>query len=202
MADPNYFWDSCVFSAYLCDQAEQYDIPSLEQYLDEAKAGKCSIYSSSLAMVEVLPSKMVKAEDFNAFVEDFQGAIVLIDATPNVMALAASLRDLPYRKHQSNRVLTSPDSIMLATAVHMADAYQTPIDEFHTFDKGRKPDADGNRTVPMLGFEEWCDGFTDEHLVVAQPVIDLTRRMPVHPAPQLGLANAPVQAEEQPQAGP
>jgi len=40
MAAENYFWDSCIFSAYLRDEREAYDIPSIEAFLDDARDGK------------------------------------------------------------------------------------------------------------------------------------------------------------------
>jgi len=42
-------------------------------------------------------------------------AIIIVDATPNVMHLAAQLKDLPYKKGNSaKRRLGTPDAIMLA----------------------------------------------------------------------------------------
>src|SRR5260370_932397 len=94
------FWDSCVFYAFLRDERATYDVDSIEQYLQEAKAGKHRIYTSSIALAEVVPSAITKTGigSFLDFIDDFQGSIIIVDATPNVMHLAAKLKYLPYKK--------------------------------------------------------------------------------------------------------
>ena len=80
------------------------------------------------------------------FVNDFVGQIIVIDATVNVMHLAGQLRDIPYKKAPSeSRVLSTGDSIMLASCLYLEEAYGVRIDEFHTFDAGKK-----RKTVPLL----------------------------------------------------
>jgi hypothetical protein len=153
-----YFWDSGVFIAYLCDQKDIYDVLSISRYLDDAKAGDARIYTSTLASAEVLPSHLVKAGTFEEFLEDFQGAVV-----------------------------TTPDSILLATALHVQEDYGVKLDAFHTFDGGGKKDEDGNRSIPILGYEGWCDGLDADQMPFAQRVIDLPRCKPVHPEPGLDL---------------
>src|SRR5579863_6523628 len=111
------FWDSCVFTAFLRDERDAYDVDSIAQYLNEAREGKHRIYTSSLVFAEILPSSLTKPGigSFQDFVDDFQGAIVVVEASPNVMQLAGCLRDLPYRKSDSRgRRLATPDAIILA----------------------------------------------------------------------------------------
>jgi predicted nucleic acid-binding protein len=180
------FWDSGVFTAYLCDEQEKYDIASIQKYLEEAKSGQVKIYTSTIASAEILPRRMKKAGDFEAFLEDFQGAVIAIDPSPNVMRLSGRLRDLPYKKGKSTgRQLATPDAILLATAIHLCDAYGVKLTAFHTFDGGGSKDANGNRSVPMLGYEHWCEGFSPEQQRIAQKVIDLNRAKPIHPEPGL-----------------
>lgn len=186
MVNASAFWDSGVFTAFLCDQTDKYDVASIAQYLEEARAGALRIYTSTLASAEVLPSHMTRATSFEEFLGDYQGAVVAIDPQPNVMALAGRLRDLPFKKGTSDkRRLSVPDAIILATAVHVRDDYKVGLDHFHTFDGGGKKDIDGNKSIPILGFEEWCDGFAPEQQTVAKLVIDLPRKKPIHPLPSL-----------------
>jgi len=186
MAAANAFWDSGVFTAFLCDESDKYDVASIEQYLDEAKAGDLRIYTSTVASAEVLPTHLVKVGSFEEFLEDYQGAVVAIDPQPNVMALAGRLRSLPFKKGPSDkRRLSVPDAIILATAIHVRDDYEVGLDHFHTFDGGGKKDLDGSRAIPILGFEDWCDDFTPEQQALANLVIDLPRKKPIHPAPRL-----------------
>jgi predicted nucleic acid-binding protein len=183
------FWDSCVFTAFLRDERAAYDVDSIAQYLIESRDGTHRIYTSSLVFAEVLPSSITKPEigSFLDFVDDFRGAVVIVDASPDVMQLAGWLRDLPYRKGSSRgRRLATPDAIMLASAVYLVDTLGVKIDHFHTFDEGNRRGPDG-RSVPMLSYEDWCEGFTGDQMAIARPVIDLDRRRPIHPSPRLSL---------------
>lgn len=189
MAAPlNLFWDSCVFSAYLREEAHAYDVASIEQYLEEARDGKWVIHTSTIASLEILPSQIIKSGigSFEDFLADFSGVVVPMDANPNVMRLSGLLRDLPYAKGASKkRRLTAADAIMLASAIQLRDDWGVPIHKFHTFDKGGKKDLEGNNTIPMLGYETWCEGFDAVQMALAQKVIDLDRCKPTHPSPSL-----------------
>lgn len=180
------FWDSCVFSAWLRDERHAYDVDSIAQYLREAKAGEFVIHTSMMASAEVLPSQIKQSGfgTFEEFLEDFTGAVVAIAPDQNVMALSGRLRDLPYKKGDSKkRRLTSADAVMLASAVHLRDAWGVPLVKFHTFDGGGKKDLEGKNTIPMLGYETWCEDFDDVQKAVAGRVISLDRCKPLHPTP-------------------
>jgi predicted nucleic acid-binding protein len=184
---PSYlFWDSCVFTAFLRDEHGAYDVNSIAQYLTEARDGKHQIYTSSLVFAEVLPSSIKPGiGSFQDFVDDFQGAIIIVDASPNVTQIAGRLRDLPYRKGTStNRRLATPDAIMLASCVYLGEAMGIRVNAFHTFDDGRRRGPEG-RSVPLLSYHEWCEGFSVEQMRIAKPVIDLARARPIHPSPKL-----------------
>jgi predicted nucleic acid-binding protein len=183
------FWDWCVFMAFLRNERAAYDVDSIEQYLTESRDGRHRIYTSSLVFAEILPSSITKLEigSFAEFVDDFRGAVITIDASPDVMQLAGRPRDLPYRKGTlPGRRLATPDAIILASAVYLVDAFGVKIDHFHTFDEGNRSGPDG-RSAPMLSYQDWCEGFTPEQIAVAKPVIDLDRRRPIHPSPRLSL---------------
>lgn len=186
---PNYFWDSCCFIAYLNDERHAYNIDDLEQYLDEAREGKSTIYTSTLVLAEVRPSfmKSHRAGSFSEFMDDFGGSIVLLDATPNIMQWAGYIRDLPYSKANSNkRQLSTPDAIMLATCVHLEDDLGVKVDGFHTYDKGKRRGIDG-KGIPLLTYEEWCVGFSENDF--AARAIRLNRGEPKHPEPRLAMKN-------------
>lgn len=178
----NLFWDSCVFNAFLYEESNSYDIESIEQYLDEAKQGDFRIYTSSVFLAEIAQSKIRKKGIGGPieFLNDFIGAIIVIDASVNVLDLAGKLKDIPYRKGESDRRgLSTGDAAMLATALHLKDAYGVKIDEFHTFDDGGK-----KREVPLLSYQDWCEGLTGAKAALAMRVINLPRRKPTHPAPR------------------
>jgi len=184
----NYFWDSCVFAAYLKDEQAAYDIASIQAYLSEAKSGKARIYCSSISSGEVLPSHIKGGGTFEDFMADYEGAVIQHDPDPNIMTMCGRFRDLPYKKGQStNRRLSTPDAIILATAVHLRDAFGVVFSAFHTFDGGGKKDLDGNRQIPILTYETWCEDFSLEQYVLAARIITLPRCKPIHPEPGLQL---------------
>jgi predicted nucleic acid-binding protein len=181
------FWDTCVFCALLYDQHQAYDVKSIEQYLEEARAGKHQIYTSSLVFAEIVPSAIKKngVGSFQQFLDDLQGAAIIIDAFPNVMHRAGLLRDLPYKKaNMSQRRLATTDAIMLASCLFLKEAMGVAVDHFHTFDDGKKKGLEG-RMVPLLSYQDWCENFTSDQMTIAQPVISLSRQPPIHPSPRL-----------------
>lgn len=181
----SFFWDSCIFVAFLKDEHASYDINSIAQYLNETRDGKHQIYTSSLVFSEVLPSYIKPGVgSFEEFIDDFQGAIVIVDASPIVTQIAGRLRDLPYRKGSGARRLATPDAIMLASCIYLSEALGTRINAFHTFDDGKKRGPEG-KSVPLLSYHEWCEGFSEDQVRVAKPVIDLVRARPIHPSPRL-----------------
>jgi predicted nucleic acid-binding protein len=190
-ADPLcFFWDSCVFYAYLGDEREAYDVASIQQYLDETKRGLVRIYTSTLVLAEVVPSAIKRPEigSFQDFLADFQGSIVLIEANPNIMHMASVMKDLPYRKGDSRkRRLGTVDAVMLASCLYQRDTIGVPIAEFHTFDDGKAKGLDG-KAIPLLSYQEWCEGFDTAQRLSSRSVIELTRRRPAHPAPRLPLS--------------
>ena len=132
------------------------------------------------------PSQIVKnVGSFTDFFEDVQGAVVLVDPDPNIMELASRLRDLPYQKTGSkNRLLSTTDAIMLATCVQLHEMFDVNVQQFHTYDDGKKRGLDG-KAVPLLSFQQWCESFSGEHLELAKKVIRIDRKKPIYPAPTM-----------------
>jgi predicted nucleic acid-binding protein len=186
MADrvKNYFWDSCCFIAYLNNEVHAYDIPSLEQFIDDAKNGKAVLHTSTIALAEIRPSflKQRSIGSFSEFMDDMNGAVVLADPSPNIMISAGHYKDLKYTKSNSKgRHLSTPDAIMLATCIHLMDDAGVSIDSFHTYDNGGKRGDEG-RAVPLLTYHEWCSGLDENEF--ASRIIRLPRTQPLHPEPR------------------
>ena len=179
----NFFWDSCVFNAFLYDEAHAYDVNSISQHIDEARAKKCTIYTSSIVLTEIAASKVTKKGIGTPidFLNDLIGGCVIIDGSTNIMDLAGKLRDIHYKKPPAKpRRLQTGDAIMLATAIHLRDAFEVNIDAFHTFDDGK-----GNKDVPLLSYHEWCKELQGANLKLTNKVVSLNRCKPIHPAPKL-----------------
>jgi hypothetical protein len=187
-AKTHLFWDSCVFYAYFNNNTAAYDLSGIEQYIEEAAGGSVVIHTCSVALAEVVPSAFVGGNhgSFQDFLRDFRGAVRLVDINPNVMLTAGRLKDLPYRKSNSpGRKLGTGDAIMLAACIHLVENYGISVEAFHTFDAGKCRGLDGGRGMPLLGYEEWCEGFDATQRALAQKVINLKRCNPAHPSPSL-----------------
>lgn len=173
------------------DESHAYDVPSIEQYLIDAQNGRVAIYMSSISAAEILPSKLKRSGSFEEFMDDYNGLIFAIDPTPNVMALAGRLRDLPYKKGISERRrLSTPDAIILATAIYIQEALNVKLDCLHTFDRGRQRGSDGKKAIPIIGYEEWCDGFSGDQAALSGKVTSIKRCDPKHPQPSMNLVQA------------
>lgn len=183
---PAYYWDSCVFIAYLNDERDAYGtrIDDIGQFLDEARSGKCKIYCSTLTLAEITRKtlKTARVASFSDFLADFRSVIVPIDPDPTTMMMAGHLRGFSYTKTGGERKLMTPDAIHFATALTLVDTYKVPLDAFHTFDAGKAKGPEGNG-VPMLGYETWCEQCASDEAV--KRVIALSREPPIHPSPRL-----------------
>lgn len=178
----NLFWDTNVFAALLYDEHATYDIPSIEQYLREAKAGQHRIHTSSVVFAEIASSK-IKSRRYGSMddlVKDFVGVVFVTDASVNVFQIAGRLKDIPYKKGRSDkRVLTTGDAVMLSSCIYIEDALGIKIDVFHTFDNAKK------KYIPLLSYHEWCAGLTGAKAALAKRICDIKREKPVHPTPGL-----------------
>jgi predicted nucleic acid-binding protein len=180
----NLFWDTCVFAAYLYNEKDTYNLADIEQYLNEAQLGKFKLYTSSLVFAEIASSKVRRNShgSMDDLIRDLIGASVVIDASVNIFQMAGRLKDIPYRKGTSDkRVLSTGDAVMLSTALFLQDTYGVSIDAFHTFDNAKK------KFVPLLSYEQWCEGLTGEKRKLADRVCSLSRQKPLHPTPGLAL---------------
>lgn len=133
---PQYYWDSCVFIAHLNDDRAAYGplIDDVNQFIDEAKDGKCRIHYSTITIAEINRQKLKKSPygDFSAFLRDFKGALVPVAPDPNVMAVAAELRSLEYEKTGGKRRLQTPDAIHLASALALVETSATSKHSIHS----------------------------------------------------------------------
>jgi len=191
MAGENYLWDSCVFIAWLKGEKDSHDIESVGQFLKDAQRRDCTIFASSVIFAEITPKHLHKSRygDWQNFMRDFQSAIEIVTATPDICALAGELRDFPYEKKGANkRILTTFDAIILATALVLDKHYAVPITALHSFDLGRSksgPDTEKKRAVPIVGLEDWCENLKDQPRI--QQVLSIPRCKPEHNMPELDI---------------
>ena len=188
----NFYWDSCVITSFLNQEDDNADLPSLNRFVLDAKHGECRIFASTITIAEILPSylKDKKFSNYQKFLEDMEGAMVQISPTANILSLSARLRDIEYSKTVNRhtkaiRKMDVPDAIILATAVVLTEGHGVALDAFHTYDDGGKRSTDGGRCVPILSFQDWCGQLGKRQTALANKVIALNRKLPIHPTPDL-----------------
>jgi predicted nucleic acid-binding protein len=136
----HYYWDACVFIAYLNKEASYgIHIDHIDQYLDDAKAGHCRLYTSTITLAEITKQHLKTSDhgSFTEFLSNFRSAIVPVDPNPAAMLKASHLRGMTYTKTGGTRKLATPDAIHIATALTLIDTFGVPLSVFHTFDAGK-----------------------------------------------------------------
>lgn len=184
----HYFWDSCVFIAYLNNAQDAYDIASLEKFISELRQSKCKIYTSAVSLAEITPEHLKNSDygDFESFLDNFQKSIFIVNTTHLIYSRAGRLRDVKYKKGDSkNRNLTLGDAIMLASALELEDTYDIKLDAFHTYDDSRSGKGPEGKGIPLLSYHEWLEDVEVDGDIAK--VVKLNRCEPIHSAPELSL---------------
>ena len=187
MTEPtHYYWDACVFIAYLNKEASYgIHLDHIDQFLDDAKAGHTRLYTSSITLAEItkLHLKNAQVASFSEFLANFRSAIVPVDPNPIIMLKASHLRGMVYTKTGGKRRLATPDAIHIATALTLGDTFNVQLNALHTFDAGNGKGGAEGPGLPILGYEEWCEQCDQDEMV--KRVIAMKREKPVHPTPRL-----------------
>lgn len=187
----NLLWDSCVLYRWLSKSPDEY-VDHIDQHLKDAIAGRTSIFISSIALAELRPSKVNMAGMTPAAImAKLLSVIKVIDANPDIMSMAGSLKDNRFvafdgpKAKERARELGTGDAVQLATAVWMDEVAEVKGLEFHTFDDGKNRHSIDGKCVPLLSFQNWCKGLDQTELV--QSVKAIKRKIPEHdqcPLPQ------------------
>jgi predicted nucleic acid-binding protein len=128
-ADPVYYWDTCLFLAWIKDeQRPSGEMDGVREIIDRSKRRQVKIVTSVLTSVEVLQSRLPvgMANLFSGLTK----RITRLGMDTKVASLAHDIRDY-YTVRATEfggKTLSTPDAIHLATAI----IYR--VDEFHTFD--------------------------------------------------------------------
>jgi hypothetical protein len=152
---PKVYWDSSVFLAWLGDEARpNHEMDGVYNCVQDVMEGRTLLVTSTETQLEVLEAKMSKLArvKFNAIFG--RRNVQLLPYDLRVQMLAKSIRE--YYAADGQKTVTSEDSKHLASAIHF------DVDEFHTFDEGKK----GGRSLLSL------DGNVADHpLRICKPPI-------------------------------
>lgn len=167
-----FYWDACIFYEHLKDEpVEPVKKQAIEQLLVDNEAKRNRICTSVITHTEILPKKLVEAEaeaDYWGLFGSTYFYDIAIDRS--VILLSRKIRDFyfePPKGEAAAKVMSTPDSIHLATAI----IHEAPV--FHTRDGKRKG---GN--VPLIGLEgrspagKICGEYA---LRIISPVVDQPR---------------------------
>lgn len=143
---PLFYWDACVFIAYLTDeQREQSEINGLIDVAEKINSGEVRLVTSTLTHAEVLNSTLSKDEQekFDSIMK--RRNVEWADTSVRVWKLTHDIRDF-YKQKQAQdnlKTLTTTD------AVHLATAILYKVNELHTFDE--KDNKKRRALIPLSG---------------------------------------------------
>lgn len=136
----SFYWDSCVFLAWLNDEAERAEV--IQQLWDQLQKDGGRVYTSSLAMAEVAHIKEEKEQhhlrqDAESILDELwnDSKIRIVEVHRHLVGEARLL----MRKATGQGWSLKPyDAVHLATAKWLNK--RLPIDEFHTYDSLQRYD--------------------------------------------------------------
>ncbi len=147
---PNaYYFDSCVYLAYLRNETDTYGynrIRSIKEIWDETECGTSVIVTSTITVTEVLSHKLSVLSEKKFLQALNNGLHQFEDVTPPIALKAREYRD-HYEKHpvqnpfnlaqNPRKYLSTPD------ALHLATSWILECGQFLTFD-GHAPKKNDN----------------------------------------------------------
>lgn len=145
-ASPIYYWDSCLFIAWLTDeQRPAGEIDGLKKVVDAIERRKATMITSTLTIAEITEKK-VGAGVWH-LLEDLlkRPNVQRLSVDSKVAGLARDLRDYYWSRpnEYNNKTLSVPD------AIHLAAAILYKVDEFQTFDRSNRKNSLG--LIPLSG---------------------------------------------------
>lgn len=184
------FWDSCVLIRYFLNDPSAPYFKDIRRYVNEAKNGrqpKWRIHFSTLTFAEI-KHEHFKGEhgSIHDFIDDLGAAFSPIDPNPNILIGAGALRSsaitYPRGHEESSRVVSTPDAIILMSAVYLQAHLGVKDLTVHTLDEGKGKNWSG-KCIPLIGFEKYYP--PESRTETVQQVCALNKSFPSHPQPDL-----------------
>jgi predicted nucleic acid-binding protein len=153
------YWDTCVFIAWIGDESSWPDDvkKGIQQTIELAISGEVMIVTSALTLAEILETKMTPDQKIKFRTAFSAPYLQLIDVDRKIGVLSAQIRERhDTRIYGPNRTLISgtfirmPDSIHLATAIHLNVAVLNTLDG-----SGRSP-----KRLDMLELDGKVGGYS------------------------------------------
>ena len=128
---PSYYWNSCLFLAWIKDEERQTgDMDGVREVIERVKRRDAKIITSVLTITEVLESK--PPAGMKTLIDGLMRRVERVGMEIKVARMAHDLRDYYIQRATEfgGKTIAVPDAIHLATAI----LYRA--NEFHTFDNG------------------------------------------------------------------
>lgn len=150
---PIYYWDTCLFLAWLKDEERKTgEMDGVREIIERSRRREVKIITSVLTTVEVLSAKIPVGMD--TLFSGMMKRIGRISMDIRVASIAHDLRN--HYAQQGGKTLSTPDAIHLATAILFR------ADEFHTFD--------GEGSSKSLGVVPLSGNVGGHKLTICKPV--------------------------------
>ena len=125
-ADPLYYWDTCLFLAWLKDEERNSgEMDGVREIIERQRKRACRIMTSVITTVEVLQATIPTGID--TLFSGLMRRISRVGVDTKVAQMAHDIRN--DCKVSGIKMIETPDALHMATAIlHRAD-------QFHTFDE-------------------------------------------------------------------
>lgn len=172
--DPIYYWDTCLFLAWLKDEERPTgEMDGVREVIERAKRREVKIITSVLTITEALECHLPAG--VKRLYEGLMKRVTRISMDIKVADVAHELRNhySADPKKYNDKTLATPDAIHLATAI----LYRS--NEFHTFDGGKK-------SGKHLGLLQLSGDVAGHRLTICKPTarnpgLDLRQRTKPNP---------------------
>jgi len=141
---PTFYWDSCIFIAWLQNEKRQAgEMEGIREMVSQLDRNEAKLVTSVITETEVLESTLtqVAQQKFSAVLRRRCVQVVTVDR--KISKLAHEIRDFYKKQPNRKRTISSPDSIHLATAIFYK------VDPFYTFDEN--DDNENLGLIPLSG---------------------------------------------------
>ena len=160
-----YYWDSCIFLAWLRDETQRPDVElsAIKAIVRKIQNREVQIMTSAIMYAEVTGHKLPVGVDEQFFELMRRSNMQVVSADIRVAKMARDLRDYYSMKPDdfNNKTLSTPDAIHLATAI----LYKAT--EFHTLDASNK------KSLGLLGLDGDVGGHRLRVCKPEQPQVEL-----------------------------
>lgn len=145
----HYYWDTCIFLAYL-KQENSHNAGELEEINNQLQLfemGQIDLYTSAITITELMAATRLNESERDKFREvTLRSNFGLINADENVCFLASNIREHfvqnPIKDNNVDLYPSTPDSIHIASAIAIKKLKNIEVDLI-TLDSRNKKSRDG-----------------------------------------------------------